>query len=256
MVCGKQVSAPQDGNQASGWQARTPHDDGRSACSQQTRVPHTIVFDLDGTIHDTMRVYEPAFNAGYQLLADKGLVAPHTFGPEELRKNIGLTVREAWARLEPDLSWEQVEPTVSAINDYMLNLMVHGEGRLYEGVAETLDAVCAAGHRLVLLSNCGTKYKEAARAAYGLDRWFSAYFAAEDYSWEPKERIFEIIRTQFEGPYIAVGDRYKDIALAGAHDLACVGCLYGFGTAEELSSATALASHPSEIAGIIEHMCA
>ena len=217
--------------------------------------PHTIVFDLDGTIHDTMRIYEPAFNEGYQMLADTGLVQPHTFTPDELRRNIGLTVQEAWSILHPELSWEQVEPYVSHIGDKMHALMARGRGSLYEGVPPMLDEVKAAGHTLVLLSNCASQYKEAARAAYGLDRWFSAYYSAEEHNWLSKERMFELIRQRFPGPYIAVGDRYKDIALADAHEMSCIGCLYGFGTPEELAPATCLADSPAEIAGLVERLC-
>ena len=217
--------------------------------------PHTVVFDFDGTIHDTMRIYEPAFNVGYQTLVDRGLAEPHTFTRDELRWNVGLTAREAWAMIEPNLTWEQVQPSTEVVGDVMLAMMAAGQGGLYEGVPAMLDEVKEAGHTLVFLSNCGTRYKDAAREAYGLDRWFSAYYAAEENDWQPKERVFELICARFPGPYIAVGDRYKDIALADAHDLACVGCLYGFGAPEELATATCHAHRPHEIAGLIERIC-
>ena len=48
-----------------------------------------------------------------------------------------------------------------------------------------------------------------------------------------------------------MGDRYKDLALARAHDLKSVGCLFGYGSREELADATALVSSPAEIVDAI-----
>ncbi len=208
----------------------------------------TVVFDFDGTLHDTLHIYPKAFADGYQLLVDRGLAPQKSFSRDEAARNIGLTTREAWTTLLPDLPDEAWIAAAKRVGESLDALMASGEAQLFDGIPTMLDRVRAAGLNCVFLSNCRTSYQEAARKAFGLDTWFSAYYNAEEFHGEPKERMFETIRTQHEGGFIAVGDRSKDRTFAHAHNLLFVGCLYGCGTAEELAGATRLVHTPQEVA--------
>ena len=211
----------------------------------------TIIFDFDGTLHDSMYIYRIALTRGYQWLIDAGKAEPRELSDADMAANIGLTVQEAWARMCPDVPWDVTKDAAKIVGDTMHALIADGTARLYPGVPEMLQQLKDAGHELVFLSNCRTVYLEVSRQAFDLDRWFSGYYAAEQYDDIPKEEIFEIIRKEFAGPYIAVGDRYKDLALARAHDLASIGCLYGCGSREELAGATYLAESPADIPGLV-----
>ena len=107
-------------------------------------------------------------------------------------------------------------------------------------------------YTLVFLSNCRNAYKDAVRRAFGFDAWFSAYYTSEQFGGIPEGAIFETIREEFPGPYAVVGDRDKDLAIARVHKLPSIGCLYGYGSAEELSGATLLAGKPSDIPSLIQ----
>ena len=50
----------------------------------------TIVFDFDGTLHDSMYIYRIALQRGYQLLVDRGVAPERTFSDEYIAGNIGL----------------------------------------------------------------------------------------------------------------------------------------------------------------------
>ena len=207
----------------------------------------TVVFDFDGTLHDTMHIYPAAFAAGYRLLVEQGRAPARDFTPEEVARNVGLTAREAWKTLVPDLPDGAWKPAARRVGEAMDEMIAAGEARLFSGVPEMLDRVCGAGLSCVFLSNCRLAYQEAARAAFGLDRWFCAYYNAEEFGGAPKESIFETIRARHEGGFVAVGDRDKDLILARACGLPSVGCLYGCGTPEELAGATRLARTPAEV---------
>lgn len=211
----------------------------------------TVVFDFDGTLHDTMHIYPSALAEGYALLAEQGLVPPRAFTRAEAARNIGLTIRDAWALMAPGVPEDAWRPAAARVGEAMDRMMASGEARLFPGVPEMLDRVRAAGLTCVFLSNCRTAYQETARRAFELDRWFSAYYNAEAFADAPKERIFETIRERHEGGFLAVGDREKDLVLARTHDLPSVGCLYGCGTPEELAGATRLARTPAEAADAI-----
>lgn len=213
--------------------------------------PSAIIFDFDGTLHDSMYIYRIALARGYQWLVDAGKARPRELTEADMAANIGLTVQEAWARMSPEIPWSVAKDAAALVGDTMHELIADGTARLYEGVPEMLQQLKDAGHELVFLSNCRTVYLEVSREAFGLDVWFSRYYAAEQYGDIPKEEIFDIICEEVEGPYIAVGDRYKDLALARAHDLASIGCLFGYGSREELAGATYLADSPDQIAGLV-----
>lgn len=211
----------------------------------------TVVFDFDGTLHDTMRIYPAALAEGYALLVERGLAEPRAFSEEEAARNIGLTARDAWKLMAPGLPDGAWRLAAERVGEAMDRMIADGSARLFPGVPEMLDRVRAAGMACVFLSNCRTAYQDVARAAFGLDRWFEGYYNAEAFDGAPKERIFEVVRTRHAGGFMAVGDRCKDLALARAHELPSVGCLYGCGAPGELDGATRLARTPEEVGDAI-----
>lgn len=212
----------------------------------------TIIFDFDGTLHDSMYIYRAALNQGYQWLVDQGQVEPRVLTESDMEANIGLTPKEAWTRMAPEIPWEVSQHAAARVGSIMDELIDNGTARLFPGIPEMLQRVKDAGHTLVFLSNCRNAYKDAVRRAFGFDAWFSAYYTSEQFGGIPKEEIFEAIRKDVPGPYVMVGDRDKDLAVAFVHGLPSIGCLYGYGSREELAGATFLAESPSEIPTLIE----
>ena len=216
----------------------------------------TVVFDFDGTLHETMVVYREALQRGYDWLVSRGFAQPRQLDDALMVGNIGLTAQEAWARMCPDVPWSVSGQAAARVGRDMKCLIDEGHARLYSGIPEALQQLKDAGHELVFLSNCSDDYCEAARGALGLDAWFDRYYTAEQFDWIPKEQIFETIKRDCAGPYIVVGDRDKDRDLAAFHGLPFVGCAYGYGTVEELQGAAGIADAAEDIPGIIESIVA
>lgn len=214
----------------------------------------TVIFDFDGTLHDSMYIYRIALRRGYALLVSEGEAPEREFSDDDLALNIGLTACDAWARMCPDLPWSVASKAAARVGEAMDELIADGTARLFPGVPDMLQQVKDDGNTLVFLSNCRNAYRDAVREAFGFDRWFSHYYTAEQFGGAPKEEIFNTIRREVPGPYVVVGDRDKDVALAEAHGLPCIGCTYGYAAPGELDRATRLARDPRDIAGLVREL--
>ena len=213
-----------------------------------------LLFDYDGTLHDCARIYCPAFRSVDAGLTALGMVPAKARTDEEITRWLGYGAREMWQQYAPQLSEAEREKGSAAIGASMLKSVREGRAALYPHTEETLDAMKKAGHTLLFLSNCKTAYLEAHREHFHLDRWFSGFFCTEQFGWQPKTAVFPAIRERFPGEYVVIGDRFHDMAIAEAYVLKAVGCLYGYGSVEELRVATVLISGIEELVGAVERL--
>lgn len=209
----------------------------------------TVFFDYDGTLHDTMAIYGPAFRAGYDSLVRAGWVEPREFTDEWISRWLGWTIPDVWHTFAPNLPDDVWAPASHVIGEEMDRLMDAGVAHLFEGVPEMLDQLVERGLDLAILSNSTRSYMARHRAAFGLDRWFRAYYIVDDY---PGMEKWEYLQAALgnglhEGPFAVVGDRFHDIDAAVRAHVPSVGCAYGFGEPSELDRATAVVQSPSEI---------
>ncbi len=205
-----------------------------------------IILDYDGTLHDSVRIYEPAFRTVMQEITDRGWIEQETYTSEGIIRWIGYSAREMWQCFHPELSDMQRSYAGRRIGEEMKRLAEDGKARLYPGAEEVLAGL-HKDYKMYFLSNCMSDYAETHRRAFGLDRWFDRYYCTGDYGFKQKEEVFAEHIYEPGLSYIAVGDRSKDITLAAQCGLRAIGCLYGFGSAEELKGADILIRDIAEL---------
>ena len=66
-----------------------------------------LIFDYDGTLHETMRIYGPAFRKNYENLVSRGLAPAREFSDAEISGWLGFTAADMWNRFAPQLSDEE-----------------------------------------------------------------------------------------------------------------------------------------------------
>lgn len=214
----------------------------------------TIFFDYDGTLHDTIRVYAPAFRTGYAQLVSQGLAQPREFTDEWIASWLGWTITDMWNAFMPELTEEQWRPISRLIGMEMFRLIDEGHAGFYDGVEEALDQLKAEGYRLVLLSNSQHAYCNRHREVFGLDRWFSDYVIAGDYPGLEKWEYFQKALPAFEGPYLVVGDRFHDIDAAVRAGVPAIGCGYGASAEGELDRADVVITHASQLVDAVKSL--
>lgn len=211
-----------------------------------------ILFDYDGTLHDTTKIYSSGFRKAYDVLVEAGYAPERSLTDEHISEYLGLAPADAWKKELPDLPDDLISQSIDITGERMNEMIFSGQSRLYEGAIDVLDDLKVQGHTLLILSNCTIPYKEAHLSAFKLEKWFSKFYAAEEFNYIPKSEIFEYIRKDFPGEYIVSGDRKGDFDYASRFGAVSVGCTYGSGSPDELKDADYLIGDIREFTSVIQ----
>ncbi|GAB3381436.1 HAD hydrolase-like protein [Lysobacter fragariae] len=208
----------------------------------------TIFFDMDGTlINSEIGITRCVAHA----LTQMGLeVPPHA----ELRRWIGPSLRTSFAPLLRDD--DKVE---QAVLHYRERFESHGwaEHEVYDGIADAIEALHDAGHRLAVVTAKNEPHarKIAAHLPFG-ERFVDVIGATIDGSRSDKpDLIAEALRRLDAAPDDCwmIGDRRMDVEGARHHGMRNIGVLWGFGGRDELQGAGAglMATHPGELRALL-----
>jgi aspartate aminotransferase len=61
-----------------------------------------LILDYDGTLHDSMGIYEPAFRTAVSELEEKGWLEHRDYSAAEIRHWIGFSAGDMWKSFQPD----------------------------------------------------------------------------------------------------------------------------------------------------------
>ena len=211
-----------------------------------------LVFDYDGTLHDTAKLYGNAFREAYADLVRDHYAPDRYYSDSDMARYLGLSPPDMWHTFMPDLPEEVWKKASLKVREGMITGIENGKAVLYAGATDMLDKLKGKGYRMVILSNGYHAYLAAHRNYFELDRWFDGYYCSEDWKFVPKEEIMQgIMRDYPDENYIIIGDRDSDFRAGIAINVPVIGCAYGFGTEEELAMCNAVADAPASIPGII-----
>lgn len=200
----------------------------------------TIFFDYDGTLHNSINIYAPAFRKAYKFLADEGFAQKREWSDKEISYWLGFNPEEMWKNFMPSLSEELRKTCSNIISEEMAAQIEQGRPVLYEGAFETLEYLKDKGYHLVFISNCKTYYKECHSKLFNLDKYFENLICSDDYNFIPKADILKAIKQNYPEDMIIVGDRRQDIDAGRKNNIYTIGCSYGFALEGELDDADML----------------
>lgn len=214
-----------------------------------------VLFDLDGTLLDTLRDLGESVN---RMLEARGLPV-HPI--DAYRYLVGDGAAMLITRALPE---HQRDPNTihAALNEYRAiyekNWNVHT--RLYDGVSDLLDALVARGFRLGILSNKPHAMTLKCVEGY-LSRWpFACVLGQrEDIARKPHPAGALQAAAQMSVPpeeVFYLGDTSTDMQTARAAGMFAAGAAWGFRTADELwaSGAQAVVERPDEVLPLIERL--
>lgn len=213
-----------------------------------------LIFDYDGTLHDSIRIYAPAFRLALDHLVSFGITKSKEWSEDEICHWLGFSSKDMWNAFIPDLPQKRKDECSQIIGDAMLQFAHEGQAQLYPHAIEVLQQLNKDGYNLIFLSNCKHSYMQSHIEQFHLDNYFSAFYCTEDFDFKPKHEIFCTIKQNYIGEFIVIGDRFQDMEIAQRHGLKSIGCSYGYGEPWELSYSTMVASKVDDIVLLLKHM--
>lgn len=199
--------------------------------------PRTIIFDWDGTLHESMIIYYPAFMKSLAFLNERGYTLNQRMTPSEVKPYLGMNPREMWQAFLPNGLQEDVKQASQIISQAMIDAIQHHQARLYPYAIEVLHYLKNKGYELVYLSNSKIYYMEMMKEAFHLDTVFDRMICSEMYQFSPKKDILAQMKSELKQPMVMIGDRHIDIETGRYNHAMTIGCAYGYGAMDELNDA-------------------
>jgi len=204
------------------------------------------LFDLDGVLVDSRIAFVRSVNAA---LEEHGLPERE---PAELHPYLGPPLHRTFASL--GAGEEQVDTLVVSYRARYRSTMAE-ESAVFDGIPEALDAL-AATMPLVVATSKSRALAEPLLEQLGLLHRFQAVHGPSLQARDEGKSL--TIARALEGlPHarrpVMVGDRKFDVLGARAHELPCVGVLWGIGSERELreAGAVALVREPGELVELL-----
>lgn len=208
----------------------------------------SILFDLDGTLLDTLQDLTDSVNHALQSECLPALQ------PRQVRKLLGNGYLYLVTEAAGDAAKSDSLLTKRLLKSFQAYYKVHCLDKTapYEGIAEMLSACREQGLQIAVISNKGQQ-----EASKLVERFFGSlvdFTVGESPGIRRKpapDTLIQAMRQMKATPEetVFVGDSEIDLQAANAAGVRCLSCLWGFRDAEELlaAGATQLCASPSEL---------
>ena len=211
-----------------------------------------VLFDLDGTLTDSSQGIFRCFRHAFTRWHETGGPQIALPGDEALRDIVGPPLRQSFARYG-GAGGAEVERLMGFYRERYEPVGAF-ENRVYDGVTLALDALAAAGARLFVATSKSEPDAQRILAHFGLaSRFESINGARPDGTRSAKIEIIGdtlAAHALAPGDAVMIGDRSYDVEGARALSVRVIGALWGYGSAQELQHADALAATPQEAAAL------
>jgi phosphoglycolate phosphatase len=201
-----------------------------------------VIFDLDGTLHHTEKALVPAIqmameDLGYKPAAPSSINALYGEPLEVFCQKLLKCDDEICLQFRNGIRKHQ-------------KITLPDRGELYPGTRKMLSDLKEMGFNLAICSNAGLSYIELVTGSLGIADMFSLLEGRDGQS-SKTSRVGSIMSTTRSSFTVMVGDRYHDIEAAAENSIPSIGCLYGYGRADEMQKADHTVSTTAEIVDII-----
>lgn len=201
-------------------------------------IPFAVLFDMDGTLLKTEDVAIPAFRQTFEQLKEQGEYHGESPSDEKIKSVFGMTLDMIWEELLPDQSPEIRKKADRMMLAFEIEQLKKGNGRLYDGVRETLERLDREQIPLFVASNGLDEYIRAVCRYVNIERLFTDLYSAGRFNTRSKNDLVAKLLSDYDiGDGVMVGDRHSDVKAGKVNGLFTIGCEFGFADSAELKDA-------------------
>jgi phosphoglycolate phosphatase-like HAD superfamily hydrolase len=179
--------------------------------------PELVVFDVDGTLHDTFRWWAPVIRSGVQRFAEQNgidLVLPDTAEAEAV---VGMKDAGVWAPFLPEAHKHRWQDLRAVVLPMEVEVVTSGVDYLFPGVRTLLPHLRRLGVKVALASNCRRTYMGAMQRGQGLQELSDWQFCLDSDGVQTKTDMLRLAREAAGAERVVmVGDREPDHEAARA----------------------------------------
>jgi phosphoglycolate phosphatase len=205
---------------------------------------NTIVFDLDGTLVDSV----PDLAAALTRMA-----AARGWPPFALPDVAGMVGDGAAALVRRAMDARGAIATEADVSAFVADYTAHVADATvaFPGVADTLAALAGQGWRIAVCTNKPEAPSRLLLATLGLDRWIAAVGGGDSFPSrkpDPAHLLATVAAAGGEPTHaVMVGDHRNDVLAATGAAMPCIFAAWGYGTAEMAQGAAVVAAAVAQV---------
>jgi phosphoglycolate phosphatase-like HAD superfamily hydrolase len=178
-------------------------------------TPDLVVFDVDGTVHDTFRWWAPIIRQGLREFGSRAGIPIEDPSDEMACSVVGMRDAGVWAPFLPDEHKHRWNDLRSVVLPLEIDELRSGRDHLFAGVRDLIARLRSAGIHVALASNCRQPYMDAIREGQGLAAATDWQFCLDSPGVDTKT---DMLRRAAEASAarnpVMVGDREPDLEAA------------------------------------------
>lgn len=210
-----------------------------------------IIFDNDGTLIPSHEVANPAIQKAFALFCEEKGIDLDVPSSERLSELTGQPGEVFYESLLPVECKHLSSELRSLCLDHEVEWML-ADAHFYPEIEQMLLGLRSRGARTVVATHGGERYIGAVGQRLRYDALMDrVYYYGYEGMTSKADMSLRAIAELGPGSAVFIGDRHADAVAAVEAGIPFIGCLYGYGSSEELLSATALAATPSDLARLL-----
>jgi phosphoglycolate phosphatase len=180
--------------------------------------PDLIIFDVDGTLHDTFAWWAPIIRAGVARYAEQNGLELKLPEVREAEAVVGMKDAGVWAPFLPDSHKDRWLDLRAVVLPMEVEEVSRGVDYLFAGIRQLLPHLREIGVKVALASNCRSTYMTAMLEGQGLRELSDWQFCLDSPGVDTKTDMLRLAREVAGAQKVVmVGDREPDHEAALAH---------------------------------------